>query len=128
MLRIASTSIAYSSALVSVDGFVIRPLILLRLRGFPSQALGLQSFVVLPESFLPFFVVPLLPCERTLPEPRKTRLHLVLTQCADIDSRADRTTKPCLLLSCYQAVDVSRLVSRALSFAKPPSDKKPGRA
>jgi hypothetical protein len=34
-------------------------------------------------------------------------------KCADIDSRADRTSKPCLLLSCYQAVDVSRLVSRA---------------
>jgi hypothetical protein len=61
--------------------------------------------------------------ERTLPEPRKTRLHLVLTQCADIDSRADRTSKPCLLLSCYQAVGGLRLAGPALSCAKPPSDK-----
>jgi len=61
--------------------------------------------------------------ERTLPEPLKTRLHLVLTQCADIDSRADRTSKPCLLLSCYQAVGCLRLAGPALSFAKPPSDK-----
>jgi hypothetical protein len=51
--------------------------------------------------------------ERTLAEPLKTSLHLVLTQCADNDSRADRTSKPCLLLSCYRAVDLSRLVSRA---------------
>lgn len=61
--------------------------------------------------------------ERTLPESPKTRLHLVLTQCANIDSRADRTCKPCLLLSCYQAVGGLRLAGPALSFAKPPSDK-----
>ena len=53
----------------------------------------------------------------------KNGLHLVLTQCADIDSRADRPSKPCLLLSCYQAVGGLRLAGPALSFAKPPSDK-----
>jgi hypothetical protein len=57
------------------------------------------------------------------PEPPKTRLHLVPTQCADIGSRPDRTGKPRLLLSCYQAVDVPRLVSRALSFDKLRSGK-----
>jgi hypothetical protein len=47
----------------------------------------------------------------------KNGLHLALTQCADIDSRADRHSKPCLLLSCYQAVDVLCLAGPALSFA-----------
>jgi hypothetical protein len=61
--------------------------------------------------------------ERTLLKLPKNGLHLVLTQCADIDSRADRPSKPCLLLSCYQAVGSLRLASPALSFAKPPSDK-----
>ena len=61
--------------------------------------------------------------ERTLLKLPKNGLHLVLTQCADIDSRADRPSKPCLLLSCYQAVGGLRLAGPALSFAKPPSDK-----
>ncbi len=61
--------------------------------------------------------------ERTLLKRLKTRLHLVLTQCADIDSRADRTSKPCLLLSCYQAVGGLRSASPALSFAKVRSNK-----
>jgi hypothetical protein len=61
--------------------------------------------------------------ERTLPKPPKTSLHLVLTQCADSNSRADRSSKPRLLLSCYQAVGCLRLAGPALSFAKPPSDK-----
>jgi hypothetical protein len=56
--------------------------------------------------------------ERTLSEALKTRLHPVLTQCADIDSRADRTSKPCLLLSCYQAVDCLCFAHPALAFAK----------
>jgi hypothetical protein len=38
--------------LVGVDGFVISPLFLFRLRGFPGQSLSLQSFVILPEGFL----------------------------------------------------------------------------
>jgi hypothetical protein len=41
-----------ASALVGVEGFVISPLFLFRLRGFPSQALSLQSFVIFPEGFL----------------------------------------------------------------------------
>jgi hypothetical protein len=60
---------------------------------------------------------------RTLPEPRKTRLHLVLTQCADIDSRADRPSKPCLLLSCYQAVGGLRSGVPFSLLAKLRSDK-----
>ncbi len=61
--------------------------------------------------------------ERTLLKLPKNGLHLVLIQCADIDSRAHRNSKPCLLLSCYQAVGGLRLAGPALSFAKPPSDK-----
>ena len=57
VLRTASASIACSSALVGVVGFAILPLFVFRLRGFPGQALSLQSFVVFPESFLRFFVV-----------------------------------------------------------------------
>ena len=52
VLRTASASISCSSALVGVEGFVILPLFLFRLRCFPSQALGLQSFVILPEGLL----------------------------------------------------------------------------
>jgi hypothetical protein len=59
---------------------------------------------------------------RTLLKLPKNGSHLVLTQCADIDSRADRPSKPCLLLSCYQAVGGLRHAGPALSFAKPPSD------
>jgi hypothetical protein len=61
--------------------------------------------------------------ERTLLKLPKSGSHLVLTQCADIDSRANRPSKPCLLLSCYQAVGCLRLAGPAPSFAKPPSDK-----
>jgi len=49
VLRTASASISCSSALVGLDGFVILPLFLFRLRGFPSQAPSLQSFVIFPE-------------------------------------------------------------------------------
>jgi hypothetical protein len=61
--------------------------------------------------------------ERTLPELVKTCLHLALAQCADSDSRADRVSKPRLLLSCYQAVDVLRFASRAPFFDKLRSGK-----
>ena len=56
VLRTASASISCSSALVGAEGFVISPLIFFRLRRFPSQALGSQSFVILPEGFLLFLV------------------------------------------------------------------------
>ena len=52
VLRTASASISRSSALFGVEGFVISPLFLFRLRGFPSQALGPQSLVVFSEGFL----------------------------------------------------------------------------
>ena len=52
VLRTASASISCSSALVGVEGSVILPLFLFRLRGVPSQALSLQSFVIFPEGFL----------------------------------------------------------------------------
>ena len=61
--------------------------------------------------------------ERTLLKLPKNGLHLVLTQCADSNSRANRTSKPCLLLSCCQAVGGLRLAGRALSFAKLRSGK-----
>jgi hypothetical protein len=61
--------------------------------------------------------------ERTLLKLPKSGLHLVLTQCADIDSRANRPSKPCLLLSCYQAVEVSCLVHRAPFYDKLRSGK-----
>ena len=66
---------------------------------------------------------PVVKSERTLLKLPKNGLHLVLTQCADTSSRADRPSKPCLLLSCYQAVGCLRLAGPALSFAKPPSEK-----
>jgi hypothetical protein len=56
VFRTACASISCNSALVGVDGFVISPLFLFRLRGFPGQALSLQSFVILPEGFLRRFV------------------------------------------------------------------------
>jgi hypothetical protein len=56
VLRTASASISCSSALVGVEGFVILPLFLFRLRGFPGQALSLQSFAIFPEGFLLCFV------------------------------------------------------------------------
>jgi hypothetical protein len=52
VLRTASASISCSSALVGVEGSVILPLFLFRLRGVPSQALSRQSFVIFPEGFL----------------------------------------------------------------------------
>jgi hypothetical protein len=52
VLRTASASISSSSALVGVEGLVISPLFLFRLRGFPGQALGPQSLVVFSEGFL----------------------------------------------------------------------------
>lgn len=56
VLRTALASISCNSALVGVDGFVILPLFLFQLRGFPGQALSLQSFVIFPESLLLCFV------------------------------------------------------------------------
>jgi hypothetical protein len=56
VLRTASANISRSSALVGVEGFVILPLFLFRLRGFPGQTLSLQSFVIFPEGF-PFCFV-----------------------------------------------------------------------
>jgi hypothetical protein len=35
-----------------VEGFVILPLFLFRLGGFPGQTLSLQSLVIFPEGFL----------------------------------------------------------------------------
>jgi hypothetical protein len=54
VLRTASASIRCKSALVGVD--VILQLFPVRLRGFPGQALSLQSLVIVPEGFLLFFV------------------------------------------------------------------------
>jgi hypothetical protein len=61
--------------------------------------------------------------ERTLPEPLKTFPHLVLTQCADTSSRADRPSKPCLLLSCYRSVGSLVLADLARSLAELRSNK-----
>jgi len=61
--------------------------------------------------------------ERTLLKLPKNGLHLVLTQRADSNSRADRTSKPRLLLSCHRSVGGLRLASPALSYAKLRSDK-----
>ena len=55
VLRTASASIRSKSALVG-EGFVIWPLFLFRLRGFPGQALSLQSFIIFPEGFLLYLV------------------------------------------------------------------------
>ena len=52
VLRTASASIRCKSALVGVEGFVILSLFLFRLRGFPGQALSLQSLIIFPEGFL----------------------------------------------------------------------------
>ena len=51
VLRTASASISCRSALVGED-VVILPLFRFRIRGFPSQAFSLQSFVIFPEGFL----------------------------------------------------------------------------
>jgi hypothetical protein len=60
VLRTASVSISRNSALVGgLEAFVIEsysPLFLSGIRGFPSQALSPQSFVVFLEGFLRFFV------------------------------------------------------------------------
>jgi hypothetical protein len=56
VLRTASANISCSSALVGVEGFAISRLFFFRLRGFPRQPLGLQSFIIFPEGFLRFFV------------------------------------------------------------------------
>src|SRR5262249_11045128 len=56
VFRTGWASISCSSALVGVEDFVISPLLLVGLRGFPSQALGLQSFVIFPEPFLRYLV------------------------------------------------------------------------
>ena len=56
VLRTAAASISSRSALVGAEGFVISPLFLFRLRGFPSQSLGPQSLVVFLEGLLRYLV------------------------------------------------------------------------
>src|ERR1700758_3027595 len=78
VLWTASASIACSSALVGVEGFVISPLFLFRLRSFPRQPLGLQSLIIFPEGFLRFFVFR---CRLLFTGALKSPSHFSLFEC-----------------------------------------------